>query len=45
MANTVGAIEFNMNGQAYRRGWINELTFNHQQGIATIKLISNNNGN
>jgi hypothetical protein len=45
MANTVGAIEFNMNGQAYRRGWINELTFNHQQGIATIKLISRNNGN
>lgn len=45
MANTVGTIEFNMNGQAYRRGWINELTFNHQQGIATIKLISKNNGN
>lgn len=45
MANTVGTIEFNMNGQPYRRGWINELTYNHQQGVATIKLISKNNGN
>ena len=45
MANTVGTVQFNMNGQAYRRGWINELTYNHQQGIATIKLISRNNGN
>ena len=45
MANTVGTVQFNMNGQAYRTGWINELTFNHQQGIATIKLISRNNGN
>lgn len=45
MANTVGTIQFNMNGQPYRRGWINELTYNHQQGLATIKLISKNNGN
>lgn len=45
MANTVGTIQFNMNGQPYRRGWINELTYNHQQGVATIKLISKNNGN
>lgn len=45
MANTVGTVQFNMNGQPYRRGWINELTYNHQQGIATIKLISKNNGN
>ena len=45
MANTVGTVQFNMNGQPYRRGWINELTYNHQQGVATIKLISKNNGN
>ena len=45
MANTVGTVQFNMNGHAYRRGWINELTYNHQQGVATIKLISRNNGN
>jgi hypothetical protein len=45
MANTVGTIQFNMNGQSYRQGWISELTFNHQQGMATIKLISKNNGN
>lgn len=45
MANTVGLIQFNMNGQSYRYGWINELTYNHMQGMATIKLISKNNGN
>lgn len=45
MANTVGNIQFNMNGQSYRRGWISELTYNHNRGVATIKLISKNNGN
>jgi hypothetical protein len=45
MANTVGTVQFNMNGQAYRRGWISELTYNHHRGVATIKLISKNNGN
>lgn len=45
MANTVGTVQFNMSGQPLRKGWINELTYNHQQGLATIKLISKNNGN
>jgi hypothetical protein len=45
MANTVGTVQFNMNGQPYRRGWISELTYNHTRGMATIKLISKNNGN
>ena len=45
MANTVGTVQFNMNGQPFRRGWISELTFNHNRGVATIKLISKNNGN
>jgi hypothetical protein len=45
MANTVGTVQFNMSGQPYRRGWISELTFNHNRGVATIKLISKNNGN
>ena len=45
MANTVGLIQFNMNGQPYRYGWISELTYNHMQGMANIKLISKNNGN
>ena len=45
MANTVGTVQFNMSGQPVRRGWISELTFNHTRGVATIKLISKNNGN
>lgn len=45
MANTVGTVQFNMSGQPLRRGWISELTFNHTRGVATIKLISKNNGN
>lgn len=45
MANTVGTIQFNMNGQSYRQGSISELRFNHQEGKASIKLISKNNGN
>jgi hypothetical protein len=45
MANTVGTVQFNMSGQPYRRGWISELTYNHTRGVATIKLISKNNGN
>jgi hypothetical protein len=45
MANTVGTVQFNMSGQSYRRGWISELTYNHTRGMATIKLISKNNGN
>ncbi len=45
MANTVGTVQFNMNGQPYRRGWISELTYNHNRGVASIKLISKNNGN
>jgi hypothetical protein len=45
MANTVGTVQFNMSGQPYRRGWISELTYNHNRGVATIKLISKNNGN
>ena len=44
-ANTVGTIQFNMNGQSYRQGSISELRFNHQEGKASIKLISKNNGN
>jgi hypothetical protein len=45
MANTVGTVQFNMSGQPFRRGWISELTFNHTRGVASIKLISKNNGN
>jgi len=45
MANTVGTIQFNMNGQSFRQGSISELRFNHQEGKASIKLISKNNGN
>ena len=45
MANTVGTVQFNMSGQPVRRGWISELTFNHTRGVASIKLISKNNGN
>lgn len=45
MANTVGTVQFNMSGQPLRRGWISELTYNHTRGVATIKLISKNNGN
>lgn len=45
MANTVGTIQFNMEGQSFRQGWIQELSFNHFEGMANIKLISKNNGN
>lgn len=45
MANTVGTVQFNMQGQSYRQGWIQELSYNHFEGMANIKLISKNNGN
>lgn len=40
VANPIGRIGFAMEGQAFRYGWIKEITYNHVSKLANIKLIS-----
>jgi hypothetical protein len=34
LANPIGRIQFNMEGQSPRFGWIKELKYNHTNGVA-----------
>lgn len=40
LANPIGRIAFNMNGQAYRGGWIQDISYNHITKLASFKLIT-----
>lgn len=40
IANPIGRIAFNMNGQAYRGGWIDDISYNHITKTANFKLIT-----
>lgn len=35
-----GLINFRVNAEQYKQGWIDNLKYNHKDGLATIKLIS-----
>ncbi len=40
VANPIGRIGFAMENQAFRYGWIKDITYNHVSKLANIKLIS-----
>jgi hypothetical protein len=44
VSNTVNRIGFNMSGQLLRNGWMKDLSYNYNTGMATIQLISSRNG-
>lgn len=43
VSNPLGKIAFNMDGQAFRFGWIKELTYNHIKKTASMKLFARQN--
>lgn len=45
LSNTTNKIGFNMSGQPMRNGWMKDLTYNYNTGMASISLISSKNGN
>ena len=44
VSNTVNRIGFNMSGQLLRNGWMKDVSYNYNTGMATIQLISSRNG-
>jgi len=40
VANPIGRIAFNMDGQPFRYGWIKEITYDHVKKIGSFKLIT-----
>ena len=42
--NTINKIGFNMSGQLIRNGWMKEVIYNYNTGIASVQLISSKNG-
>lgn len=44
-AKPLSLIEFSQGSRTYKKGWINEIRYNHQKGTAEIKLLSAKNTN
>lgn len=44
VSNTVNKIGFNMSGQLIRNGWMKDISYNYNTGIASVQLISSKNG-
>ena len=45
VANSINKIGFNMSDQPIRNGWMKEVNYNYNTGMASIQLISSKNGN
>ena len=43
VSNTVNRIGFNMSGQLLRNGWMKDISYNYNSGIASVQLISSRN--
>jgi hypothetical protein len=43
VSNTVNKIGFNMSGQLIRNGWMKDISYNYNSGIASVQLISSKN--
>ena len=44
LSNTINKIGFNMSGQLVRNGWMKEINYNYNTGMASVQLISSKNG-
>jgi hypothetical protein len=44
-ASPLSLIEFSQGSLNYKKGWINELRYDHEKGFATVKLLSAKNTN
>lgn len=44
VSNTVNKIGFNMSGQLIRNGWMKDISYNYNTGMASVQLISSKNG-
>jgi hypothetical protein len=45
LSNTINKIGFSMSGQLIRNGWMKDISYNYNTGMASVQLISSKNGN